>query len=382
MKDNILQIKDVTKIFPFAKVTGIFSRKIKQAILDEQKAKPYTSNEGVIALQHISLNISSDEFVVILGESGSGKSTLLRIVAGLEKANLGEVIFDNQDISALMPEQRDVAMVFQNYALYPHLSVYDNIAYPLANRHMPREEIDKLVMDIAEDLKIKDLLQKSPSSLSGGESQRVAIARALVRNPKMFLLDEPLSNIDEELRKDILRQLKSLHKKMNIPFLYVTHNQEDARVLADRVIVLKDGKLVQDGSLIELYDSPISIYSASLIGYPQINIYEDIPVENGTVNLLGRQYHSSKLNKYQKVTVGIRPSDIKIDNKGIGIGVDYCEVADSKLISHLTYEGKEIVVAEILNDAQIEPYSFGTILNIDIPEDKLNFFDDKGNRIS
>ncbi len=248
-----IRLEDVTKIYPFQKVTGIFGRKQKKEILERQKAMPYTSNEGVVAVQHCSFSVKQGEFVVIVGPSGSGKSTILRMIAGLEKPALGKIMFGHDDCTHTPPEDRDVAMVFQNYSLYPNQTVYKNVAFPLEVKHMPREEIEVKVKEICERLEIGDKLESLPAELSGGERQRVAIARAMVKDPSVILFDEPFSNLDGELKGRLRTWLKKLHHNGDKTFIYVTHDQYDALAMADRILVIKDG-------IIQMYDTPDQVY--------------------------------------------------------------------------------------------------------------------------
>lgn len=241
-----LELQDLVKIYPFAQVKGLFGRKQQKEILEKQRAMPYTTNEGVIAVQKVSLTIPEGTFVVLLGESGCGKTTLLRMIAGLERPTLGEVLFDGEPVTDLPPEERNVAMVFQNYSLYPHFTVFDNIAFPLRNLHMPREELEKTVFEAADMLKMRERLDHLPAQLSGGEQQRVAIARALVRKPEIFLMDEPFSNLDPPLRAELRAQVKRIHNVLGKTILYVTHDESEAFSLGERIIVMKDGMVVKD----------------------------------------------------------------------------------------------------------------------------------------
>ena len=248
-----IRFEDVTKIYPFQKVTGIFGRRQQKEILAAQMAMPYTSDEGVIAVQHCNLTIRNGEFSVIVGPSGSGKSTILRMIAGLEKPVLGQIFFDDKDMTLVPPEERDVAMVFQNYSLYPNQTVYKNVAFPLEVKHIPREEIEEKVVEICTKLGIEDKLESLPHDLSGGERQRVAIARAMVREPSVLLMDEPFSNLDGELKGKLRTWLKKLHGMFDTTFVYVTHDQLDALALADRVVVMKDG-------IVQMQDTPDMVY--------------------------------------------------------------------------------------------------------------------------
>ena len=287
----LIRLDDVTMIYPFQKVTGLFDRKQKQKILDEQKNMPYTSNEGVIALQHFSASIEQGEFVAVLGPSGSGKTTLLRIIAGLEDPPLGEVYYNEKPLKEIDLEERDIAMVFQNYSLYPNQTVYQNIAFPLEVKHIPREQIKEEVEKIASLTGLDDKLEKLPEELSGGEKQRTAIARAMVKNPRVLLLDEPFSNLDPLMRKRMRNLLRKLHEEYDTGIIYVTHDQYDALSLAERIIILKDGIVQMDGSASEVYNRPINRFCGEFLGSPVMNIFEDVKVSrNSTFNIHIRRY--------------------------------------------------------------------------------------------
>ncbi len=375
-----IELRDVTKIFPFVNTKGFFGKKKKEKFLEKQKKMPYITNEGVIVLQHINLKIKKGEFVVVLGESGSGKSTLLRIIAGLEKQTLGDVVSDGKVINTLPPEDRNVAMVFQNYSLYPHLNARDNIAYPLRIEHLTRDEINEKVNDMAELCGIEDVLNFMPSKLSGGQAQRVAISRALVREPELFLLDEPLSNLDNNTRTALRKELKRIHKTLKTTFIYVTHDQADALYLAERVIVLRNGKIEQDATLEELYNYPNNIYCAGFLGSPKINIYSDIEVKNHKCSLFGNEYFIKEV-KNGKVSLGIRPVNIVRSVDGIKVEVDYSEQIESNVVVHAKCEDKEIVFVEKVNKDLSNLFMPGTRLTISFEKDMMHVFDENGERL-
>lgn len=343
--------KDVSMVYPFVSVTGLFNRKERKELLAKQKAMPYTSNEGVVALQHFNASINDGEFVVIVGPSGSGKTTILRIVAGLEKPSLGEVYFDDELMNNVKPEDRDVAMVFQNYSLYPNQTVYDNIAFPLRNLHLPREEVDEKVKYIVDLLKLNGKEERLPDELSGGECQRVAIARALVRRPRLFLLDEPFSNLDELMKNNLRSEIKRIQKELGITFIYVTHDQRDALLLADRIIVMDDGILQQNDSAINVYNYPNNLFCGEFVGYPTMNIFKDVEVKGNKFVFFNKEYkltayQSKQINKDKSLILGIRPFNIEISNEGIDATIKYSEVDGNDLLVHCYFDGKEIVVVE------------------------------------
>ena len=381
-----IRLEDVTMIFPFQKVSGIFGRKEKEKIRKQQEEMPYTSNEGVIALQHIGLTVEDKSFTVILGPSGSGKSTLLRIVAGLERPTLGKVYFDDQDMEAVPAEDRDVSMVFQNYSLYPNQSVYENIAFPLIVKHMPREEIDVEVKKIAELLRLDKKLEKLPQDLSGGEKQRVAIARAMVKRPSILLLDEPFSNLDVLMRNRLRRQLKKIHEVYQTTFVYVTHDQYDALALADHLVILKDGILRMSGSAIDVYNDPADRFCASFLGSPVMNFFENVPVKDGTISLLGAYYtlnndQKRKLGKKKTVTAGIRGSHLHIGEEGEKAVVEYTEMIEADLIIHASLNEEKIVITERAKGEEVMPYVRGQEINVKADGKYLYLFDEEGKRI-
>lgn len=248
--------------------------------------KVYDGN--VVAVHDFNLNIKDKEFVVFVGPSGCGKSTTLRMVAGLESITDGELYIGDTLVNNVAPKDRDIAMVFQNYALYPHMTVYNNMAFSIKLRKVPREEIDKRVREAAEILGITEFLQRKPKALSGGQRQRVAIGRAIVRDPKVFLLDEPLSNLDAKLRAQTRTEISKLHQRLGTTFIYVTHDQVEAMTLGDRIVIMKDGFIQQVGTPIEVFHFPRNIFVAGFIGTPQMNFFdaELIKDENGYLSLI------------------------------------------------------------------------------------------------
>ena len=271
---------------------------------------------AVVAVNHLDLEIYDKEFVVLLGPSGCGKSTTLNMIAGLEDITEGELRFDNVIVNAIPAHKRDVAMVFQSYALYPHKSVYENIAFGLRMRRVDRAEIDRRILDAASKLAISHLLQRRPSQLSGGQRQRVALGRAMVRQPAVFLMDEPLSNLDAALRISMRAEIKLLHTAMQTTFIYVTHDQAEALTLADRIVVMSDGVIQQIGSADEIYERPRNIFVASFLGNPQINyLHGTIDAVNGTPLFQCRELRiplppTAASYVGREVVLGIRPEDV------------------------------------------------------------------------
>ncbi len=390
-----LVLRDLVKIYPFTEIRGImFGKKKAKQWLEKQKQMPYTTNEGVIAVQHFSMEIKKGEFIVLLGPSGCGKSTLLKMIAGLTDLSSGDVLLDGRLINDVYPEDRNFAMVFQNYSLYPHLNVYKNLAYPLRNLHLPEEELDRKVQDIAKLLKLQKLLDRRPKELSGGEMQRVAIGRALVREPVIFLMDEPLSNLDASFRQKLRTEIRRIHDDLHNTVIYVTHDQREAFMLADRIVVMKDGLIQQIGTPKELYNHPVNSYVASFIGEPKVNL---LPGElqirvsgsglKASVSVLDTELSLpedtaalfTKADDHRKVTVGIRPVHIKKteDGGGIAAKVTYKEVLGSEVNLGLEVNGTEIVTVIPLSLPKDAFYMPGDEVHIVLPGDKLFLFDEQ-----
>lgn len=359
-----LELRNLVKVYPFAKVGGLFGRRKALALLEEQKSKPYTTNEGVLAIQDLSLEIREGEFLVLLGASGCGKSTLLRMIAGLEEVTAGEVVMEGKVINDLPPEDRDMAMIFQNYSLYPHFTVYDNIAFPLRNIHLPREKLEATVLETARLLGLESQLQKRPAELSGGQRQRVAIGRAIVRRPKLFLMDEPFSNLDAPMRRTLRSLVKRLHRELGTTFIYVTHDQTEAFSLGTRIAVLRDGRIEQVGTPQEIYNRPANRFVASFVGQPSINFVEDVPLSyDGTwsVEILGQKYtlpdtvsgSLSANDAGRNVSVGIRPVNIEIGRGGHPAVVEYTEPLGSETVVHLNVRGQKLTA--VLPEEQEAP---------------------------
>ena len=282
---------------------------------EKKKSNLKVTDEGVLAVQDFNLNISDREFIVLVGPSGCGKSTTLRMVAGLEEITRGELYIDGKPVNDVEPKDRDIAMVFQSYALYPHMTVRGNMEFPLKLRKLPKEEIDRRVNQAAEILGITEYLERKPKALSGGQRQRVAIGRAIVREPKVLLMDEPLSNLDAKLRNQMRAEIIKLRQRINATFIYVTHDQTEALTMGDRIAVIKLGVLQQVGAPTELYDRPANVFVAGFIGSPSMNINTH-PVVNGkakigedTVDLPAEAVNKLTAEDGGKIVVGFRPED-------------------------------------------------------------------------
>lgn len=266
--------------------------------------------KGIDVIESVSLEIEAGEFLVIVGPSGCGKSTLLRMVAGLEKTTGGQVFIDGRDVTKEEPGERDIAMVFQNYALYPHMTVYDNMAYGLRNRKIPEDEIKKRVEDASKSLQIGEFLPRKPSQLSGGQRQRVAMGRAIVRDPKVFLFDEPLSNLDAKLRTQMRVEIKRLQRELGTTSIYVTHDQVEAMTLADRLIVLNQGNIDQIGAPKALYAKPKTIFVAGFLGSPSMNFIDAKNVSRYSDGLTQRMTGYTSNNAGKNIQIGVRPEQL------------------------------------------------------------------------
>jgi sn-glycerol 3-phosphate transport system ATP-binding protein len=282
-----------------------------------------TFSKGFRALDRVSFEVLEEEIVTVLGPSGCGKSTLLRIIAGLETPTSGEVEIAGRVVNAVPARERNIAMVFQSYALYPHMTCRENLALSLQLRKRPREEIERRVQETARLLEIEDLLGRKPRELSGGQRQRVAVGRALIRNPQAFLFDEPLSNLDALLRERVRHELKELFRKVKATVVYVTHDQVEAMTLADRVVVLNRGAVQQIGAPEALYESPANRFVASFIGSPSMNFF-DAHLSRGVFRL-GTEEVTTQLTWSGEATVGVRPEHIEVGGEGTGASVEWVE---------------------------------------------------------
>ena len=329
--------------------------------------KVYPGDIEVIS--DLNLQIKDKEFVVLVGPSGCGKSTTLRMIAGLEEISDGEMYIGDRKVNDVAPKDRDIAMVFQNYALYPHMTVYKNMAFALKLRKTPKDEIDRKVHEAAKVLDIEHLLNRKPKQLSGGQRQRVALGRAMVRDPAVFLLDEPLSNLDAKLRTQMRTEIIKLHQKLDTTFVYVTHDQTEAMTMGDRIVVMKGGEIQQADTPQTLYDHPCNLFVAGFIGSPQMNFFENcqltktaggytLTVMGETVTLTAEQ--SAKLAaagvESRSVTAGVRPVHIALGESGIPAEVDVSELMGSELHLHLAANGQDVVA--VIPTANIDPMAY------------------------
>jgi multiple sugar transport system ATP-binding protein len=345
--------------------------------------------DEVHAVKDVNLHVRDKEFVVLVGPSGCGKSTTLRMVAGLEEITAGEITIGDRIVNDLPPKDRDIAMVFQNYALYPHMTVYDNMAFGLKMRKFPKTEIQKRVQEAAEILGIQDLLKRKPRQLSGGQRQRVAVGRAIVRHPQVFLFDEPLSNLDAKLRVQMRVELKRLHDRLETTAIYVTHDQVEAMTLGDRVVVMKDGWIQQVGEPLELYSKPANKFVAGFIGSPAMNFMDmTIAETNGAVwsenpglRIKVSDDRAERLRRYkgQPVTLGIRPEDLHVATGGdpahatFDALVDVVEPLGSEILLDVKV-GPTVIVARVEPTVRVKVHE---TMRLALETERLHFFDAK-----
>ena len=401
-------LKNVRKVYPNTES----KKKKKKDEAVEKKNNLEITDEGVVAVQDFNIDVADKEFIVLVGPSGCGKSTTLRMIAGLEEISGGELFIDGKQMNDVAPKDRDIAMVFQNYALYPHMTVYENIAFPLKLKKiaetdadgkthlkkMPNDEIDRRVREAArfaglseellekspfalsggqkrrvamaaEILDITQFLDRKPKALSGGQRQRVAIGRAIVRSPKVLLMDEPLSNLDAKLRNQMRAEIIKLREKIDTTFIYVTHDQVEAMTLGDRIVIMRDGYIQQIGTPQEVFNHPANLFVAGFIGSPQMNFFENcqltktadsytLTVMGETVTLTAEQ--SAKLAaagvESRSVTAGVRPVHISLGESGIPAEVDVSELMGSELHLHLAANGQDVVA--VIPTANIDPMAY------------------------
>ncbi|MBB5574206.1 ABC transporter ATP-binding protein [Rhizobium paranaense] len=349
------------------------------ASIDIQNVKKAYGHVQV--LHDIDLRIKDGEFVVLVGPSGCGKSTLLRMIAGLEDISGGEIRIANNRVNELHPKDRDIAMVFQSYALYPHMNVAGNMSYSLKLRKIAKDKIGKAVAAAASKLGLDPLLERRPKALSGGQRQRVAMGRAIVRQPKAFLFDEPLSNLDARLREQMRAEIKKLHGDLKATSIYVTHDQIEAMTLADRIVAMHGGVVQQVGSPLELYDRPANLFVAGFIGSPGMNFldatYETggLRLKDGTIVLL---LATPNLPTGAKVTLGIRPEHVILsaDGSGISADVELIEPTGFGIILHLSLHGLPFKVFSLNRDV----LKAGPKVNVIFPSQHLHVFDGDGKR--
>jgi len=334
-------------------------------------------------IQPLTLDVADGEFIVMVGPSGCGKSTLLRMVAGLERVTSGDIWIDRQRVTEMEPKERGIAMVFQNYALYPHMSVEENMAWGLKIRGMGKAHIQQKVVEAARILELDGLLKRRPRELSGGQRQRVAMGRAIVRDPAVFLFDEPLSNLDAKLRVQMRLELQQLHRRLKTTSLYVTHDQVEAMTLAQRVMVMNKGVAEQIGTPVEVYERPASRFVASFIGSPAMNLLEGSISADGTRFELagGMALPLGSVHRGRAVTLGIRPEHIALSSQtagGVPFMVDTLEMLGADNLVHGRW-GEQKMVVRLAHQERPQP---GSTLWLHLPENHLHFFDkENGQRL-
>ncbi len=350
----------------------------------------------VTAVHDFNLEIADKEFIVLVGPSGCGKSTTLRMVAGLEDISEGDLIIGGKRVNDVEPKDRDIAMVFQSYALYPHMTVYENMAFALKLRKVPKDEIDKKVREAAAILDITQYLERKPKALSGGQRQRVAIGRAIVRDPQVFLMDEPLSNLDAKLRNQMRAEIIKLRQRINTTFIYVTHDQTEAMTLGDRIVIMKDGFIQQIGTPQEVFDRPANLFVAGFIGSPQMNFFDaKLQKKDGKYQIAVADAVMEVSDKAQKlltekgagdmdVVVGIRPEHISFAPVAgphtVSSKVDVSEMMGSEVYLHVNAAGKDVVLRIPTTELPEEHRAgipYGTAVNFTFRSDLIHLFDPK-----
>ena len=383
------------KIYPNAAGDTKKKKKAKKGedAPEEKKSNLQITEKGVVAVQQFNIDIKDKEFIVLVGPSGCGKSTTLRMIAGLEEISEGEVIIDGRVVNDVPPKDRDIAMVFQNYALYPHMTVYENMAFSLKLKKVDKKTIDEKVREAAEILDITQYLDRKPKALSGGQRQRVAIGRAIVREPKVFLMDEPLSNLDAKLRNQMRAEIIKLRQRINTTFIYVTHDQTEAMTLGDRIVIMRDGFIQQIGTPQEVFNHPSNLFVAGFIGTPQMNFFDAELKKAGdkySVVLNGTEFAISEEKQASlkahgaaagSVVLGVRPEHIMLCDKGaasVKATVDVSEMMGSSIHLHVNMNGKDVVLVIATVDLPEDHkfgYRYGEEVNFTFSENVVHIFD-------
>ena len=388
-----LSLRHVQKIYPMRDEDKEKKKKKKKGEEPVEK-KPFTlkvTDEGVVAVDDFNLEIADREFVVLVGPSGCGKSTTLRMIAGLEDITRGELYIDDKLVNDISPKDRDIAMVFQNYALYPHMTVRQNLEFPLELRKVPKDDMKRMVEEAAEILGITPYLNRKPKALSGGQRQRVAIGRAIVRDPKVLLMDEPLSNLDAKLRNQMRAEIIKLRDRLNATFIYVTHDQTEAMTLGDRIVIMKDGEVQQIGTPQEVFNHPVNEFVAGFIGMPQMNMFDGEVVKTGEGQYMVKvgsaelALSAEKQKRLaddnvvtQKAVIGCRPEHITLDEKpGAMIEgvVDVSEMMGSSVHLHIDVDGKDCIVIVPTLDLDTGDLGSGAKVKFTFAPNAIHMFD-------
>jgi len=388
-----LSLRHIQKIYPMRDEDKAERRNRKKKGEEPPKRSPShlkITDEGVVAVDDFNLEIADKEFIVIVGPSGCGKSTTMRMIAGLEDITRGELYINGQLVNNVDPKDRDIAMVFQNYALYPHMTVRQNLEFPLELRRVPKDEMDEKVEWAADILGITPYLHRRPRALSGGQRQRVAIGRAIVRDPQVLLMDEPLSNLDAKLRNQMRAEIIKLRQRLNATFIYVTHDQTEAMTLGDRIVIMRDGDVQQIGTPQEVFDHPINLFVAGFIGMPQMNMFDGelilkdgkyaVRVDDAEIVLSEdkRQNLANRNTKPQKVIVGARPEHITLDEKEgsmIEGVVDVTEMMGSSVHLHVNVGGKDCIIIVPRLELDTGGMAIGTKVRFTFAPNAVHVFD-------
>ncbi len=381
-------LRNIKKIYPIVEKKAKKSKK-NEVGRDEPKANLQITEHGVVAVQEFNLEIADKEFIVLVGPSGCGKSTTLRMIAGLEEITEGDLIIGEKRMNDVAPKDRDIAMVFQNYALYPHMTVYDNMAFSLKLKKEKKDVIDKKVREAAAILDITQYLKRKPKALSGGQRQRVAIGRAIVRDPAVFLMDEPLSNLDAKLRNQMRAEIIKLREKINTTFVYVTHDQTEAMTLGDRIVIMRDGFIQQIGTPQEVFNHPENLFVAGFIGSPQMNFFHDAKLirkgDKYYASVMGADIElpedKQKILKDQNaaerdIIVGVRPVHVQIGKEGdIAANVDVTEMMGSELHLHMNANGTDVVAVVPIADADLSTIENHAKISLSFRPKFMHIFD-------
>ena len=390
-----ITLKNIKKIYPITAEEVKQNRKAAKKrkdmpAVDEDVFVPnlQITDEGVVAVQDFNLEIKDKEFVVLVGPSGCGKSTTLRMIAGLEEITDGELYIGDKLSNVIAPRDRNIAMVFQNYSLYPHMTVYENMAFSLKLAKLPKDEIDKKVKEAARTLEITQILDRLPKALSGGQRQRVAIGRAIVRQPQVILMDEPLSNLDAKLRGQMRSEIIRLRQKIDTTFVYVTHDQVEAMTLGDRIVVMKDGFIQQVGTPQEVFNHPENVFVAGFIGTPQINFFHNVPltikdgdyyitIQNKEIRLDDVHQKALKERKQEPINtvVGVRPVHIEMANEGFTGKIEVSEMMGSEVHLHINLNGDDIVAVIPTANLDLKKVEIGKDFTFNFNPSLIHIFD-------
>ncbi|MBR4469858.1 MAG: ATP-binding cassette domain-containing protein [Erysipelotrichaceae bacterium] len=392
-----ITLKNIKKIYPITDEEVKSNRKAAKKRKKAEAAAPpddgfvpnlQITDEGVVAVQEFNLEIKDKEFVVLVGPSGCGKSTTLRMIAGLEEITSGELYIGDVLSNVIAPRDRNIAMVFQNYSLYPHMTVYENMGFSLKLAKLPKEEIDKKVKEAARILEITPILDRLPKALSGGQRQRVAIGRAIVREPQVILMDEPLSNLDAKLRGQMRSEIIRLRQKIDTTFVYVTHDQVEAMTLGDRIVVMKDGFIQQVGTPQEVFNHPENVFVAGFIGTPQINFFHNVPlskkdgdyyitIQGRDIKLDDRHQETLKEKNQPEINtiVGVRPVHIEMAKDGFTGKIEVSEMMGSEVHLHINLNGDDIVAVIPTANLNLDSVAIGKDFTFNFNPTLIHIFD-------